>query len=944
MNKSLFLAACFAASSGAAAVGASTFATHPYVGSDTEYNITNDAILQAGLGNTSLPGTWDPKTNPLGDYSGGGSGGGESAMVGVKQYTAPMSRMMKGGSNANACKAAQATLQNASGIVTGIDAARVYASNVVLGAATTCNGASSTAACTSDNSGLSSNAGPGATALGFRNWRDVLALLYGGMDRTVSGGRCSTSFATTCDPQAASSGCPSSGTCMPIVDCASSKRQTLVNNWTYLFQNTCNNRFSSNVNSDATSGFCNDGAACTVGSTCSDGVHSCIGIGHGLTHAFRRDDLSGTADVFSNLLLLQGTAAYDPAGNTIGSITISGGGVNAFGVSPYCNSLNWDTTEAGGTGTCFDGSSCTAGQCADGSGFCPVNCGNGAAQHYVGPGGIPVPTATESTQKHHIPPVTCSGSGTDWRCNGAGAVSSAVYGYTQGVALEAAAVQPQVLATSYQDNDPIRTPCLGTATVNPAHQSQTIQPSEDVCNTDGKLGVVLPIPAVDFIKQAAGGTLSEYTDATNCASSFIFANTPNIYKCAPGGAKFANGLCPNNDATLSQGCQVPTGVPTGQTTATTQCTNAKTKLPACEHGNCGQDGRVYNLQALTNPTSGNASWVPYSVAELVSPAVLPFMGAYARIHQRDTSQLQCVGAGANTGAPCTQVGAICNDGVTVCSVVLTPCKLDDATDAIGCLVQADPNSLGFGGNTGDSWEGRSPVALSSGETAPTTAGLRVNGLGAGASCTPTVATSGGKYVANPVANYPLWRKLYFNSLQGFGTVNALSGTTNPNAPAEISLAEWESVAANISPIMGFYGFFVLPQSPLGADSSGTVSFRGSSFTGPFFKPFCEDFNEFKNCVYTSGTTTTPTETGCSGGTCSETAGNLNGCNNNTTVTSSFGTVPSDPSNDPTAATTSTVCGNGIIEFFEDCDFNAPSGTNPPGCTCSATCRCSGGVY
>ena len=36
----------------------------------------------------------------------------------------------------------------------------------------------------------------------------------------------------------------------------------------------------------------------------------------------------------------------------------------------------------------------------------------------------------------------------------------------------------------------------------------------------------------------------------------------------------------------------------------------------------------------------------------------------------------------------------------------------------------------------------------------------------------------------------------------------------------------------------------------------------------------------------------------------------------------YAPIPSDPSIDPLSATTSTVCGNGIQETFEDCDFGA----------------------
>src|SRR5580704_8877686 len=106
MKNSFVLATIFVV--GASAAGAGAFATSPYVGSDTEYNITNQAILNAGLGNNPPVGgtlQWNAQANPLGDYSGGGSGGAETAMVALKQQTGPMSRMLASG----ACSATDLT-------------------------------------------------------------------------------------------------------------------------------------------------------------------------------------------------------------------------------------------------------------------------------------------------------------------------------------------------------------------------------------------------------------------------------------------------------------------------------------------------------------------------------------------------------------------------------------------------------------------------------------------------------------------------------------------------------------------------------------------------------------------------------------------------------------------------------------------------------------------
>jgi hypothetical protein len=696
MNRSLFLAACFSASAGAAAAGAAgTFGTRPYLGSDTEYNITNEAMLQANLGNrnsNNLGGAWNAQTSPIGDYQGGGSGSGELAMVNSHQFTAPMSRMLKGGEGQNACLAAQTFPQNASGIVTGIDAIRVYGSSAVMNNTATCN-ASPATPCTSDPSGLAfSAAAPGAAALGLGNWRDVL--------------------------------CPDGSTCNPSA-----------------FQPSC-----------------------------ADGISTCVGFGVGLTHAWRLDDLSGAADVFANLLLLEGAVSYDPFGNVIPPITMSGAAVNGVGVSPYCNALNWDWSEQGGgnTGNCDDGSllNCTTGQlCADGT-YCLVQCSNTADKHFVGPGGIPVPGVTDARRFHHIPPVTCgTGSGTDWRCGGTANVTSAVWGWPQGVALEASILQPQVQPTSYQDNDPLRTPCLGTGVAT--------RPAEDVCNTDGQLGVVLPIPALDFIGNPGNSaTFTQEFPSLTCNGPSQFTNAPSVYKCAPLKSNWPNGICPNND---NGACYIPTNKSSDG--FTTQCRATKQTALACERGNCAQDGRVYNLSAYTVPNFAigqSANFVTINIPQAGPPAAFPFMGAYGRIHAYNTSQNKC----AISGAPCAQPASTCADG-SQCTSFLTPCQFADATDTIGCLVQADPNSIGFAGSGGGSWEARSPIAINSNEPAAgNTQGIRVNGLGAGASCTPTVTeTSPGvasTYTPTPALNYPFGAS--FTSIRSRASARSIRST------------------------------------------------------------------------------------------------------------------------------------------------------------------------
>lgn len=801
MKKSLILATVFVVGASAAGAGAANnFATTPYVGSDTEYNITNQAILNSGLGNKTVgPSltTWNSSSNPLGDYSGGGSGGAENAMAAATpvQQTGPMSRALGGGPGKGAC-ASSNNLAAASGIVLGIDAVRIFASNAVISAnQTSCNGATTTAACTQDPSGLvySGSVGNGTVTMTFANWRDVLALLYGGLDRSVS---------------------PN------VVDCTSAKRALLVSAWTNLFQNT---------------------------TSCPNSTN-----GTALTHAWRRDDNSGTSDVFSNLAGFQ-AAEHDQFGNATAKFAVSASAVNGFGTSPYCNAMNWDTTEA-----------------AKIPSTAATTCNLAADLHYVGPGGVPVASSadplcvsggsagsTGSVTCHHVPPANTYG-------------------------VQPLGTQSVVLPTSYQDNDPIRTACLGAGVSGHA--------SDDVCNTDGKLGIVLPIPALDFIHIQNPGLVS-FTGAVDCGSGSIAGDPPKVFVCAPRNkGTTGNGLCPNNDAPLGIGCLIPIG--TGSGGATSQCQATKSEGVSCFTGPCGSDARVYNVQAYDGTGTDsvhNAHYlnVSYSVNDGGSVGSftqsINMAGAYGRVHQREKA----------TGGKYV-------------------CNLDDASDQIGCLSQADPNSMGYAGNTGDTWENRDPNATAgctscSLSTAPNTQGLRVSKLEAGTTCLPAAPGSG-------IASYPLWRKLYFNSEIGFSHV------TNT---AELNLGQYESEDDQMNSILTQFAFFPLPFSPNG--------------TGPGGAPaqFCEDFNETlaANCN-TAGP-------GGSGFT-----GNANGCNTNVGLTTSgFGTIPSDPSANPADATTSTVCGNGLLEDFEDCDFAITLTTTSiptlAACgSCSATCRCS----
>jgi hypothetical protein len=285
--------------------------------------------------------------SPSNAYVGGGSGNGQSAMVKGTQQTAPMSRMLNNGGGICTFGGGTAGSKDtsASGIVIGLDAVDILSSQTAGGAAA-CNG-------TADNTGtglaFSGTSGVFASGNTGQTWKWVLALVYGGKDL-------------------------SNGT----VDCNSAARKALVANWSNLFQNGCANGTS----------------AC-----------SAAPINGALWHAYRRDDTSGTSDVFASILGL--------------SPSTSNSANNGFGTSPYCNALNWDTSTAN------------------------ANCALGTNKQWTGPGGILDPVANDGV--HRRPPPGTWGDNPD---------------PSQG------ALGADVLPTQFQDNDPIRRTCLGGSTNN----------------------------------------------------------------------------------------------------------------------------------------------------------------------------------------------------------------------------------------------------------------------------------------------------------------------------------------------------------------------------------------------------------------------------------------------------------------------------------------------
>ena len=264
----------FASALGAAVFGAmsaNSLAALNLQGSDTLEDVTKDVINVCGLGSVI-------------NYVGGGSGTGEAAMLGGLQQIAPMSRELK----------APACTPSASQLLIGLDGIAIVASNQLLGDSLNQTPDDQTDDCSDTLAGGNSLSVPGCTAADgcatpgtyvFTDWRDVLAMVYGGQNHTAA-------------PQLINRARNPAR-----INCASPVRQALVNSWTSLFRDSSA-----------------DPQSCRA--------DSCVR----LKHAFRRGDLSGTTDTFVELVGLTKIAPY----TTTFNLFVPTKDANAT-ANPFCN-------------------------------------------------------------------------------------------------------------------------------------------------------------------------------------------------------------------------------------------------------------------------------------------------------------------------------------------------------------------------------------------------------------------------------------------------------------------------------------------------------------------------------------------------------------------------------------------------------------------------------
>jgi hypothetical protein len=193
------------------------------------------------------------------------------------------------------------------------------------------------------------------------------------------------------------------------------------------------------------------------------------------------------------------------------------------------------------------------------------------------------------------------------------------------------------------------------------------------------------------------------------------------------------------------------------------------------------DIRAYNLFSYKLNTSA-AAW-----SLNTDDSGRPIYGAFYRIHTNQSMNLP-----NNSGPVRTSV-----------------CTYADATQQVGCLVQASPCSFGFGGRTILFVPGPSPSIVP--------VGLDLLGDPPSRLCIQSF-------------DYALSGKLYLNTMLGFGNLDAGS--------PEFALANCEKDPARISQAVGFRGFVDLPNLGPNADPANGANLGA---------PLCESFDEQQQC-------------------------------------------------------------------------------------------------
>jgi ABC-type phosphate transport system substrate-binding protein len=400
------------------------------------------------------------------------------------------------------------------------------------------------------------------------NWRTVLREIYTGMG--------------------------ASGNNIFARDCNSAARRAIVNNWDNLFFGT------------------------NPGNVCTDSNPDAATTEPGLRHAFRRDEESGTTDVFLAQLSLPavnfqqtgpGNSSVIPTGSTATQAVVYRGGAN----SPFCNVRRVEDD------------------------YPPVS--KGGSQ---------------------IPPMYNVG------VPAAAGPGLGLVPYDASLGDNARFLAPYM--PEMQDQDPIRRKCFGPkVTIGDSPSA----PREEVCSADGNLGLVLPINPPPTIT-----TAQRYpTIACEDTRDFEFGPAPT----RPTGDAVR---CPNGDAPQDGKCLLPTRTDATQPGGFAfDCLNNGLNTPAAIYdsdtngseypdapgtdGILDADGRAYNL--ILRQPNGAIRTVNRPNPVALGSMSIPVIGAFYRIH----SSRSGLASPNHTRVCATQDDATDQIG---CLVQLNPCS------------------------------------------------------------------------------------------------------------------------------------------------------------------------------------------------------------------------------------------------------------------------------
>lgn len=348
MRTSIASAAFLLVGAGAATLAAvdTTGSNIALNGSDTLFDVTRDVM-------TSCATQFGDFASQNLTYLGGGSGVGATQMASNNQQVSPMSRALKNTEYCSAAAPAGAGL--AEDLLVGIDGVAIVANQTNSCSSSAANGFGASTAFAVTDTGVAGGPAPtscpgcdGASNYTFADSFDALKVLYFGLHHD--------------------------GT----YNCASPVRKSLIKNWHNLFT-----------------------------ADCAAGDATCTG---GLTHAWRRSDLSGTTDAFVSVL--------NPPGRGIGTSPLLTVGKSAK-TNPFCNTADATnnaspaTTSFGGVGDYQDldpvRTPCVAGK----DGVCqPYQNFSSTGAKFAGDLGVVlpvlIPDTTSTTASDLYPSLACS--------------------------------------------------------------------------------------------------------------------------------------------------------------------------------------------------------------------------------------------------------------------------------------------------------------------------------------------------------------------------------------------------------------------------------------------------------------------------------------------------------------------------------------------------------